>query len=191
MYVEQTLSAGVGVDFKEKADNFRLIESPTDDVTVIFYRQGVEIARAENMGAGYGERFTDGAFDSVRVTSTAGGAVRFVMRLGSEVRYDTPPNGLVTVTNTGGAYTRGSIAAQDATTAGTLFTANASRRMLAVQNLSASVAIRLRVDGTAPTTSTGIRIAAGGYWEAPAYCATGAVKVIAESGTANVEGLEG
>lgn len=74
----------------------------------------------------------------------------------------------------------------------TLAAANAARRYVLVQNNDAAIYLRLRVDGTDPTTAAGLRIPPGGAWESPAgFAPTGAIKVIAESGTVATEGLEG
>lgn len=190
MYVRETLSAGVGVNYTEESDFFRLLGAPTDDITVIFYKAGREEARAENIGAGYAET-VPGGFDRVRITSTGGGVVKFVTRKGSEVRYDTPPNGLVTVTNNNGAMSRLSASVGSGAVT-TLAAANAARRYVLVQNNDAAIYLRLRVDGTDPTTAAGLRIPPGGAWESPAgFAPTGDIKVIAESGTVATEGLEG
>lgn len=199
MYQQVTLEAGVAVEFQEAADFFRLMASAPTDVEVIFYAAGREVSRATAIEAGYAERFAV-QIDRVRITSVAGGAIAFVLRLGNEVRYDKAPSGTVSgtvaVSNLGatqGAYSRAAIAAQDAVTAGTILAANAARRYCLVQNNDATKYLRLRVDGTAPTTSTGIRIAPGGYWESsPGYAPNGAIKVIAETaGGIAVEALEG
>lgn len=191
MYISTLLSAGVAKEFQEHADFFRLIQSPTDDVTVIFYEKGAEVSRAENIGAGYAEKFVGRTFDKVVVTSVAGGTVRFISRLGNDVRYDTPPNGNVIVTNAQGNIVRHAASIGWAAVT-TITPANAGRRYLLVQNTSTAYYMRLRMDGTDPTIAQGLRIPPGGYWESPAlYAPTGAVKLIAESGAIDVECLEG
>lgn len=191
MYQSVTLGAGVAVEFSDSADFFRMLKSPTDDVTVIFYRNGQELSRAENVGIGYAERFNNVAFDRVRISSAGGGVVRFVSRLGSDVRYDTPPTGSVAVANTGGTISRVA-ASVTSSAATTLSAANASRRYLLIQNNDSANYLRLRVDGTAATVSTGIRIPPGGYFESsPLFAPTGAISLIAESGTIAVEAMEG
>lgn len=190
-----TLAAGVAVEFQELADFFRIIGAPTTDISLIFYKAGAEQSRATNVGPGYAEEFSKG-FDKVRILSTAGGDVHFVSRLGNRVRYDAPPTGNVMVANlpaAEGAYSRGAIAAQDNVTASVLFAANAARRILAIQNNDNAKFLRVRVDGTAPTTTAGLRIAPNGYWEAPAgFAPSGAVQVIAETaGGIAVEAVEG
>lgn len=191
MYQRITLTAGVAVEFTEAADFFRLLQSVTDDVTLIFYQQGKEVSRAENIGAGYAERFVGGTFDKVRITSTGGGVIAFIARLGNDVRYDTPPTGDVNVSNVSGNIVRLSASVGWAAVT-TLTPANAGRRYLLIQNNDTTNALRLRLDGTDPTTATGLRIPAGGYWESsPMYAPTGAVKLIAEAGAVSVEGMEG
>lgn len=189
MYVRETLSAGVGVDYTEESDFFRLLGAPTDDVTVIFYKAGREEARAENIGAGYAET-VPGGFDRVRITSTGGGVVKFVTRKGSEVRYDTPPNGLVTVTNTAGDFTQAQATVTNAS--GQLLAAKTNRRYLMVQNNDASADVYVTLDGTAATTAKGIKIAAGGSLELQGYLPTGQINAIGSvASNANVVTVEG
>jgi hypothetical protein len=189
MYQAQTFAAGVAVEFQEAADFFRLLSAPLTDVTVIFYAQGVEVGRAEKIGAGYAEKFGR-PFDRVRISSAAGGALAFVMRFGSDVRYDTPPNGNVTVTNVGGAFVNA--AATVTSASATLVAAKANRRYLLIQNNDASGDIFVRLDGTAATLTTGVKIPAGGSYELQGYVPVGAVTAIGSiASNANIVTVEG
>lgn len=189
MYIELTLEAGVAVEFTEAADFFRVMKAPTTDITVIFYAQGREVARAENVGAGYAEKSAT-LFDRVRISSTAGGAVGFVTRLGNEVRYDTPPNGQVTVTNTAGAFTQ--VQATVTNASAQLLAARSNRRYLLIQNNDATGDIFVRLDGAVATVGNGVRIAAGGSYEISGFAPTGAVVAIGNiASNANVITVEG
>lgn len=189
MYQAVTLSAGVAVEFQEAADFFRLLAAPTTDISVIFYAGGKEVARAENIGAGYAEK-TGIAFDKIRIQSTGGGAVAFVLRYGSDVRYDTPPNGNVTVTNTAGAFTQANKTVTNAD--GQLLAAKSNRRYLLIQNNDSSGDIFVTLDGTAATTAKGIKIPAGGSYECQGFCPTGEIFAIGSiASNANIVTVEG
>lgn len=180
MYIEQTLSAGVAVEYSEAADFFRMMAAPQQDATIIFYKQGKEVSRAVNVGAGYAERFPGEGIDRVRIVSTAGGAFAFVMRLGGDVRYDSPVlSGNVSVSNlpaTKGAFTQANATVTNAS--GTLIAADAARRYLLIQNNDAAGVIYVTLDGQTATTALGLKISAGGTLELQGYVCTGAVKAI-------------
>lgn len=190
MYQSQNLAAGVAVEFHEAADFFRILGAQTADITLTFYRMGLEISRAENVGAGYAEKFAAG-FDRVRIVSTGGGVVAFVMRYGSDVSYDTPPNGNVTVTNTAGAFTQEQKTVTNAS--GQLLAAKANRRYLLIQNNDATGNIFVTLDGGAATLEKGIKIAAGGGSLAlENYLCTGEIFAIGSiASNANIVVVEG
>lgn len=134
MYQKSVLSAGVGVDFFEQADFFRVLEMAQQDLTVIYYRAGAEVARAENVGAGFAEKSERG-FDRVRVSSVLGGSLAFVTRLGNEVRYDTPPTGAITIVQAT-AITQAAVLV--GVTAVLLAAASAARKSIRVFNAGAA-----------------------------------------------------
>ncbi len=186
MYQELTLAAGVAVEFTEAADFLRVMKAPTTDITVIFYAQGREVARAENVGAGYAERSAL-IFDRVRIGSTGGGAVAFVMRLGNDVRYDAPPQGNVQVTSLVPTRAIGSNAAATVTNASAqLVAANASRSYLLIQNKDSTGNIWINF-GAAATQANGVRIPPGGSYELNCNILTAAVNAIGDiASNANV-----
>lgn len=187
MYKSQTLSAGVGVEFEEVGTFFRLLAAAQSDLTVIFYNAGREVFRAENIGAGYSEYGFN--FDRVRMTSTIGGAFTFVVRAGSQVAYDAPPTGNVTVINTPGAFTN--TAKTVTNVSATLVAANVTRRYLLIQNNDATGILYVRVDGIAAATATGVKIMPGGSFELSVYCPSGAITAIGSiASNANVVVVE-
>lgn len=189
MYQSLTLSAGVAVEFSDASDFFRLMSATPTDISVIFYRSGQEVSRAENIGSGYAEYFAQ-AFDKMRISSAAGGAVAFVTRLGNEVRYDTPPTGNVAITNVNGAFTQADATVTNAS--GTLIAANATRRYLLIQNNDSAGDIYVRLDGATATTTNGFKVAAGGSLEITGFAPTGAIKAIGSiASNANVITAEG
>jgi hypothetical protein len=165
---------------------------------VEFLNSNAQVEKAEGVDAGY-YGLPDGGFSSLVITVPSAQTVKIAIskgrggynRFSGDVTILGNPS--VIITGQQGAYTRASIAAQDAVTATELFAANAARRYAFVQNNDGTKYLRLRVDGTAPTTSAGVRIPPGGYWESPAgFAPTGAIQVIAETaGGVAVEGLEG
>jgi hypothetical protein len=183
-----TLTAGQLVRFETAGDFFRLM-SAAYALDVRFYRRGAEIAASEQVSGGYAEKFGE-SFDAVTLVSASTQAVQFVARLGNQVSYDTPPNGNVTVTNTGGAFTQASATVTNAS--GTLLAANAARRYLLIQNNDASGDIFVRLDGTAATLATGVKIPAGGSYELQGYVPVGEVTAIGSiASNANIVTVEG
>lgn len=192
MYQQITLAAGVAQEFAELSNFLRIMKAVPTDIEIRFYQQGREVSRAVGLGAGYAERFLGGEFDRIRISSASGGAVDFVMRLGNEVRYDAPPTGNVAITNTGGAFVNSQVTTLT-NAVQTIKAANTARRYLLVQNNDASLSMRLRLDGTDPTTDNGILLKAGESLELQGYAATGAVKAICTTaGTlSDVQVMEG
>lgn len=190
MYNAQTFSAGVPVPFNEFGDFFRLIAAPTTDVTVIFYRNGAEVSRAVNIGAGYAEEF-DQAFDKVVVSSAGGGAVAYVTRMGGRVRYDTPPNGNVTVTNTSGSVTHTTKTVTNASAQ--LLAAKPGRRYLLIQNNDAAGVLYIGFGAAAVAVGAGLKIGPGGSYTVDAnYCPDNAIQAIGSiANNPNVIVLEG
>lgn len=189
MNIDTTIQAGATLEFTELSDFFRLMASDAP-VTVRYYEGGAEVARAENVGEGYAEKFGGQGFDRVSIYSATLQTIQFVTRYGNEVSYDTPPNGQVTVTNTAGAYTQAQATVTNANAQ--LIAANAARRYLLIQNNDASGDIYVTLDGTPATTAKGIKIAPGGSLELAGYCPIGAVFAIGSiASNANVVTVEG
>lgn len=175
MYVKQTINAGQSLEFTEQNDFFRLLFAQSV-VNLEFYRAGAEISEVFEVGAGYAERVPEG-FDKIVVVSAVTQTIQFVTRNGgAEVRYDTPPQGLVTIANTGGAFTHQ--VSTVTTTSAQLRAANAARRYLLVQNNDSSGEIFLRLDGATATAANGIKLSAGQALELSAFVPTGAITAI-------------
>jgi hypothetical protein len=188
--IQLTLTAGLAVEFQEESDFFRIFDAAQADLSVIFYRAGKEVARAENVGEGYSEKFERGQFDKVRIESAAGGDTHFVTRLGNSVAYDKAPTGDVTVV--GGAFTQSRASVTNVVQQ--LIAANGSRKYVQIQNNDASAVLRVTVDGNDPGLTAGFRVEPKQVFELPFYCATGAIKAMMETATAtanNVEFCEG
>jgi hypothetical protein len=97
MHLSTTIAGGSRLEFTEAGDYFRLMEA-TAPLTVEFYHQGRMVSKAEDVGAGYAERFTGGrSFDRFVIASTTGQVVKIATRQGGEVFYDTPPTGVVSM----------------------------------------------------------------------------------------------
>lgn len=190
MDIQQTLSAGVAVEFQEKSDFLRVFSAANEDLTIIYYSAGKEISRAEIVGEGYSEQFINKSFDKVRIQSTAGGAVHIAMRFGTVVGYDKAPVGDVSLVGTSYTQGRGSLT----NVVQSLIAANANRRYLLIQNNDASANMRLTLDGTDPTATQGIKLEPGESLELAISTATGEVRAMMETASAaadNVEWLEG
>lgn len=172
----RTISVGAGslTQFHIPGDFFRLM-STQGLCTVYFYREGQVIATSAGVSGGYAEQFKE-AFDRIAIESAGAQNIQFVSRLGNVVSYDAPPMGLVTVANTAGAFTQA--AATVGTTSAQLLAANAARRYLLVQNKAASGDIFITLEGTAATSTNGVRIGPGDSLELNGFAPTGAIMAI-------------
>ena len=169
MQINETIQAGQTLEFTEKADFFRILAAGSP-LTIMFYRGGGEVARAENVGAGYSEKF-DVPFDKVIFRSVVTNAISTVTRLGNEVTYDQPPNGAVN-----GSFSQTQKTVANAT--GQLMSANTKRRYLLIQNNDAAGEIFIRLDGVAATITNGIKIEAAGSIELTGFVPTGEIMAI-------------
>lgn len=164
MYLQITLAPGVAQEFQEEADFFRVLDSAVNDLSVYFYKSGVEVSRAEGITAGYGEKFQRGTFDKIRIESATGGAVSLVCRLGNEVSYDKPPTGNISIAapmRAPATQARKTVtnASQE------LLAANSRRNYLLIQNKDTAGNIWLNLAGQAATQANGVNIPPGGAFE--------------------------
>lgn len=181
MHISTTLAAGIGQEYTEAADFFRVLDCAVSDLVVRFYKDGREVGNVANVTAGYGEKFTKETFDRVRIQSATGGAVSFVMRLGNDVSYDKPPTGAVTVSSLTPTRAAATQAAQTVTNASAqLLAAKANRSYLLIQNKDAAGSIFLNLAGAAATVVNGVKIPPGGSLELNCNLLTGAVFAIGD-----------
>lgn len=189
MHLTLTLTAGQRLEFIEPGDFFRLMAASAP-ITVEYYRNGAGVAEGTLVQVGYAEKFTAGGFDKIAISSATAQTITFITRYGNEVWYDTPPTGLVSVTNTAGAFTQNPKTV--ANISGQVLAANAARRYLLIQNNDTSGDIYVTLDGTAATTAKGIKIAALGSYECQGYVPTGAINAIGSiASNANIVAVEG
>lgn len=189
MHITTTFTAGQRMEFHTPGDFFRLMAA-TSTLDISFYKNGREVTEANAVSVGYAERFRDSEFDRVSIYSAAAQTITMATRLGNDVWNDTPPNGLVTVTNVNGAFTNAQATVTNAST--TAKAANAARRYLLIQNNDATGDIYVRLDGGTATTTTGVKIPAGGSYEVTGYVPTGAITAIGSiASNANVLIVEG
>ncbi len=187
MHVKTQITAGTTIPFIEQADFFRLLASSLP-VSVEFYRNGAKIAEAIDINGGYAERIADG-FDQIKIYSASTQNIQFVTRQGGDVRYDNL-TGNVAITNVNGAFSQAQATVTN--TSGQLKAANAARRYLLIQNNDTTGIVYVRLDGGAASSSTGIKIPAGGSYEASSYAPTGAINAIGSiASNANVVVVEG
>lgn len=183
-----TIAAGTTIPFAEAGDFFRLM-SAANAVDVFFYKNGAEVARSEGVSGGYAEQF-EKDFDRITIKSATTQSVQYVTRLGNRVQYDAPPVGNVTVTNVNGAFVNAQKTVTNASAQ--MLAANAARRYLLIQNNDAAGDIYVRLDGTAATIGTGVKIPAGGSYELQGFVPTGAIFAIGSiASNANVVTVEG
>lgn len=89
MSSKETFSAGQTREFYGDGDFFRLLET-TAGINVEFFYQGREVAEMIDVEAGYAESFAreQKRFDRIRIYSATAQDVKWVIREGSDVRYD-------------------------------------------------------------------------------------------------------
>lgn len=175
MHLTTTMTAGQRLEFYERGDFFRLMAA-TGTVVIDYYRNGALVAEAENVGAGYAERFMNDGFDRVAITSATAQTIQIAIRLGNEIFYDTPPVGNVAITNVNGAFTNTQVNVTNAS--GTIKAANPARRYLLIQNKDATEDIFVRLDGGGASAATGVKISAGGSYELTNFVPNGAITAI-------------
>lgn len=190
-----TITAGQTLEYFEPGDFFRLMDGP-NPVSLIFYRNGAEINRAEKVGEGYAESFGAGGFDRYRITSETTQSIQFVSRLGNAVQYDKAPTGDTNVVNTvtvkteNTAFTQSGKTVTNASTS--LLAGKADRRYLLVQNNDSSGIVYITLDGTAATTGKGLRLLPGDAFEVQWPAPTGQIFAIGSvASNANVIAVEG
>lgn len=171
------LLAGAPQEFYGVCNFLRVLEAGAP-LTLEFYDQGREVAEAVNVGEGYAEKFEVGTFDRVRLSSAVDQEVQFVTRLGNSVLYDKAPMGDTNIVNALGTVVQG---VQTVTNASAqLLAANAARKMLLIQNKSATGTIYLRLDGAAATVANGLRLGPGDSLSLENYVPTGAIFAIGD-----------
>jgi len=151
---------------------FRLLDV-LGAVTVVFYRQGVPVFTATDVLDGFWSK-PSGGFDMVGITSATAQDVKIGITSG-DAGYDRAA-GSVDISNMTGAFTQEAATVTNAS--GQLLAARAGRRYLLIQNNDASGDVFVTLDGSAATTTNGVKIAAGGSLELAAYCPAGAVNAI-------------
>lgn len=179
-----TINAGETKEFYEVSDFFRILTA-SQPLTVTFYFQGAEVAKAEGVGGGYAERFQTGQFDRFKIKSDTTQTVQFAARLGNQIFYDLPPFG-----NVNGAFSQTQKTVTNASAQ--LLAANLFRRYLIIQNKDATGSVYLKFGATAATTANGIRIAPGGAYEITGFAPTDQIQAIGDiASNANVIVVEG
>ena len=131
---------------------------------------------------------TEAAFTRVEIDVSAADTVTIGIGNG-QARYNRS-QGSVAVTNVSGAFVNAQKTVTNASA--TLQAANTARRYLLIQNNDATGDIYVRLDGTAATIGTGVKVAAGASYELQGYVPTGAITAIGSiASNANIVVVEG
>ena len=131
---------------------------------------------------------TEAAFDRVEIDVTGADTVTIGIGNG-QARYNRS-QGSVAVTNISGAFANAQATVTNASTQ--IKAANATRRYLLIQNNDAAGDIYVRLDGTAATIGTGVKIPAGGSYELQGFVPIGAITAIGSiASNANIVAVEG
>jgi hypothetical protein len=184
--INTTIQAGQTVKFTDQG-NFLRVMSAVAALTVRTYQTGRVLTESVGVGAGYAEEFSE-AFDAVEIYSATTQAIQLVMRLGSKVYFDAPPTGNVNITNSNGAFTQSRSSVSNTNVQ--ILPINTNRRYLLLQNNDPVQALRISIDGTPATATSGFRLEAGNTFEIPNYCVTNAINVIFEIATTQTNNVE-
>ena len=190
--INTTIQAGQTVKFTDQG-NFLRVMSAVAALTVRTYQTGRVLTESVGVGAGYAEEFSE-AFNEVEIYSATTQAIQLVIRLGSKVYFDAPPTGNVNVANlpaAQGAFTQSRATVTNVNQ--TILAANNNRRYLLIQNNDTAQTMRVSLNGSAATVSTGFRVPPSGSLEVPNFAVNGTINVIMEAASAvanNVEFVE-
>jgi len=192
-YQKNTLGAGQRWELWGAGNFFRLLTA-TGNVQVEFYKNGSQVLKVDSVGAGFW-RESVVAFDRVAVTDVSGASNTI------EAVVDTAHVGYDRLAISGGmsvidqprcaaaTHTQATVTNSSAQ----ILAANSSRGYLAIQNNDPAGNIFVRFDGAAATTTNGLKIPPGGYWESsPGFVPSGAIMAIGDIGSnANVQIVTG
>lgn len=179
--IKQTIAPAGVVRYSITADFFRLMETG-GPVSVVYFRHGQEVARADEVEAGYAEKFDDAPFTSVEVSSATGQEFKFVFRLGGSVRYDR-----MTIAAAGGVTHSAPVVG---VAAADVLPANSARRYLLIQNNHASLDAFVSF-GVDATVAGGVKLPPGAVFELATFTPSGRVSMIAAVENSAVVVVEG
>lgn len=170
----------------------------TNPVNVQFFKGGSKLSLGTITGLSAGLEVLlgdpshtdpqDFEFDRVEIGITGADTVTIGIGNG-QARYNRS-QGNVAITNTAGAFANVNATVTNASAQ--LVAAKANRRYLLIQNNDATGDIYVRFDGAAATLATGVKIKAGGAYEAQGYVPTGAITAIGSiASNVNIVTVEG
>jgi hypothetical protein len=181
MQINTIIGAGNRIEYAEPANFLRILGAETAVIKIDFFRAGAIVASVEDVGAGYAESF-DIPIDRVAISSAVEQNVSIVLRLGSDIRYDTPPTGDVNVKNVNGLFNQWT---QSAGIAAKLVSpAKINRRYLLIQNNHPALDVYLDMTGGNPFNG-GVKIEAGGSYELSGFVPTNAITIGSPDGENN------
>lgn len=169
--------------------NFLHLMETTAPVDIEFLNEGAVYGIAQGVEFGLKAR-PDGGFTELGFTSASNQTIKIFVGVGDGS--NDRMTGAVAILNQQGAHTQTQKSVTNASQL--LLAANATRRGGLIQNNDAAAVLRVTVDGVAASTTRGIRIQSGQFYEMPSYAASGAIYGCMETATGtanNVEVVEG
>lgn len=175
----------------------------SNPINVRFYKGGkqLDLGQISSLLAGLEVTLgnisdTEAAFDRVEIDVTGNDTVTIGIGNG-QARYNRSQGNVqiigtvpVSVSNVSGAFTNAQATVTNASAQ--IKAANSVRRYMLIQNNDATGDIYVRLDGTASTIGTGVKIPAGGSYELQGFVPTGAITAIGSiASNANVVIVEG
>ena len=131
---------------------------------------------------------SESAFDRIEVDVTGADTVTIGIGNG-QARYNRS-QGSVAVTNVNGVFVNAQATVTNASAQ--IKASNINRRYLLIQNNDTSGDIYVRLDGSAATIATGVKVMAGGSYELQGFVPTGAITAIGSiASNINVVVVEG
>lgn len=145
----------------------------------------------ENIEVSQGDDFQFSPFQRLRISHAAGTeqTIKLVISTGKKAGA-SQVSGSLQIVGQQGAFVHAQKTVTNASAQ--MLAAKTNRRYLLVQNNDAAGDIWIRLDGTAATAATGIKIPAGGSYECQGYAPTGAIMAIGSiASNANIVTVEG
>lgn len=166
--------AGSAVKFHEIGNLFHLLETG-GPVDIRFFKNGAIFAEASSMEGGFYSQPVNG-FDAIEIASATAQAIKFAISDGTGGYNRTA--GSVRVLGQQGAFSQA--AATVTNVSGQLLAANASRRLLVVQNNHATGIVYISLDGSAATVAAGVRLGPGGFILLDEFTPSNAINAIGD-----------
>lgn len=147
-------------------------------------RISVDGGSGVKLNAGQGFHLDGGSFRELTVRDVSGAPNAGVIFVGDGSYDDQTFSGSVSISNTSGAFAQGAQTTTNSVGGAVIAAASLIRRYLMVQNSDAVASVWVTLDGSAPTTTNGIKLLPGGVLELQGFVPNGQIRAIADQASA-------